>query len=186
MKKILAFGASNSKHSINKQFAAYTASQIEGAEVILLDLNDFVMPIYSIDIEKESGIPEATLKFKDHIKRSDAIVISYAEHNGLYTVAYKNIIDWISRIERNIWLNKPMFLLATAPGPRGAQRVLENALIDVGRKNGVIIASFSLPSYKENFSKTTGILDPGLNETFQSLLLKFKTSLSHDSKPVNT
>ena len=49
MKKIVAFGASSSKKSINKQFASYAASLISDADSIIIDLNDFEMPIYSID-----------------------------------------------------------------------------------------------------------------------------------------
>jgi NAD(P)H-dependent FMN reductase len=173
MKKILAFGASNSKNSINKAFATFAASQIRDVDVQIIDLNDFEMPIYSIDIEKESGIPEPAWRFKDIIKDSDAIVISFAEHNGHYTVAFKNIFDWVSRIDRNIWMNKPMFLLATAPGPRGAKRVLESAIFDMGRKNGEIVASFSLPSFRENFSSDSGILDAELKDAFNTQLSNF-------------
>jgi NAD(P)H-dependent FMN reductase len=39
--KILAMGASGSKASINKQFAAYAAAQFENTTVNLLDLNDY-------------------------------------------------------------------------------------------------------------------------------------------------
>ena len=101
-KKILAFGASNSRNSINKKLASYAAMQIENADVELIDLNDFEMPIYGIDKENEDGIPQLAYKFKEHILNSDAIVISFAEHNGAYTAAFKNVFDWISRIEKNI------------------------------------------------------------------------------------
>ncbi|MEO0877483.1 MAG: NAD(P)H-dependent oxidoreductase, partial [Bacteroidota bacterium] len=65
-KKILAFGASNSRNSINKQLASYAAGQLTDATITLLDLNDFEMPIYSIDREKESGIPQLAEQFKQH------------------------------------------------------------------------------------------------------------------------
>ncbi|HHG85108.1 MAG TPA: NADPH-dependent FMN reductase, partial [Bacteroidetes bacterium] len=69
-KKILAFGGSNSRNSINKRLANYAAHQIPEADVTLLDLNDFEMPIYSIDREKEGGIPALALQFKAHIKET--------------------------------------------------------------------------------------------------------------------
>ena len=50
MKKIVAFGASSSKKSINKDFATFVASQVKDVDVLVLDLNDFEMPIYSIDL----------------------------------------------------------------------------------------------------------------------------------------
>ena len=55
MRKIIAFGASSSKQSINKKLASYAASQINGCESIILNLEDFEMPIYSIDKEEEKG-----------------------------------------------------------------------------------------------------------------------------------
>jgi len=98
MKRILTFGASNSKNSINSIFANYVASSIEEAEIDLIDLNDFEMPIYGIDIEKKSGIPEPTVRFKDHINTSDCIVISFAEHNpadniGVYAEIVRRLGD---------------------------------------------------------------------------------------------
>ena len=184
MKKILAFGASNSKNSINKLFANYAASQIENSIIDLLDLNDFEMPIYSIDIERESGIPEAAYKFRKLIHESDGIIISFAEHNGHYTVAFKNIFDWLSRIDRNIWMNKPMFLLATAPGPRGAKKVLEHGELDMGRKGGEIIAAFSLPSIWDNFNENDGITDQTLKNAFEEQLSKFKKVLFNNVSTV--
>jgi NAD(P)H-dependent FMN reductase len=60
----------------------------------VLDLNDYEMPIYSIDRETEDGIPEEAQRFYDELGAVDAILISFAEHNGAYTAAYKNIFDW--------------------------------------------------------------------------------------------
>ncbi|QUX92233.1 hypothetical protein CYL31_12850 [Marinomonas sp. A3A] len=69
--KILAFGASSSKQSINKALAGYTANLVEGAEVTLLDLNDFEMPLFSEDFEKESGVPAQAQAFVDAIAQTD-------------------------------------------------------------------------------------------------------------------
>ncbi len=124
MNKIVAFGASNSSKSINRQLAQWASSQLEGAEVNLLDLNGYEMPIYSMDREQNSGIPEKAEQFKEALREVDGIIISLAEHNGSYSSAFKNIFDWMSRLEKPIWLNKPMFLLATSPGARGGKNVL--------------------------------------------------------------
>ena len=159
MKKILAFGASSSRNSINKKLANYAANCFSDSEVMLLDLNDFEMPIYSIDREKEDGFPEKAHNFKGYIKQCDIIVISFAEHNGAYTAAFKNIFDWISRIEKDVWGNKPMLLLSTSPGARGGSTVLDLALNKFKRMNENTIASFSLPSFNSHFSESEGVLD---------------------------
>ena len=57
-KKIIAFGASSSKYSINQKLANFAANAISNANVKLLDLNDFEMPTFNVDREKESGIPD--------------------------------------------------------------------------------------------------------------------------------
>ena len=106
MKKIVAFGASSSLNSINKDLATYTASQVPDSASIVVNLIDFEMPIYSIDKEKENGIPDLAYKFKDILKNADGIVISFAEHNGVYTAAFKNIFDWSTRVEKNFFRDK--------------------------------------------------------------------------------
>jgi NAD(P)H-dependent FMN reductase len=177
MKKIVALGASNSINSINQKLAAYAASQIENTQLELIDLNKYEMPIFSIDREKESGIPEQALKFKNLIQSSDGIIISFAEHNGSYSAAFKNIFDWTSRISRSMWEDKPMFLLATSPGGRGGRKVLEIAVNDFPHRGGKVIAHYSLPSFHQNFSDKDGILDASLKSSFENQLLKFNAAI---------
>jgi len=177
MKQIVAFGASSSKKSINKDLASYAASVIEDANVLILDLNDFEMPIYSIDYENDHGIPEKAFKFKEKLKTADGIIISFAEHNSVYTAAFKNIFDWISRIEKVVWFNKPMFLLSTSDGDRGAKTVLQIAYNRISFGNPNKIPTFSLPNFKKNFDKNNGILDIDLNDEFQNALKVFISNL---------
>jgi len=177
IKNILAFGASSSKYSINKQLANYIAHSIPDSNVDLLDLNDFEMPIFSIDKEIEGGIPTLALDFKSKIKDCDGIVISFAEHNGAYSAAFKNIFDWISRIEDNVWANKPMFLAATSPGGRGGASVLEIAVNKFSRMTKGGIVSFSLPSFHDNLDKEKGILNSELEESLRKAINEFDKEL---------
>ena len=95
--KIIAFAASSSRQSINKQLVSYAASLVENAQVEVLDINDYEMPLYSADREAELGKPQLAQDFLDKIATADALVIGFAEHNGSYTAAYKNLFDWSSR-----------------------------------------------------------------------------------------
>lgn len=175
---ILAFGASSSSSSINQKLAAYTAQQIDHSTVTLADLNDFEMPIYSIDKEKEHGIPEAAVQFKNLIAVADGIVISFAEHNGSYSAAFKNILDWVSRLEGKAWRDKPMLLMATSPGGRGGQTVLEQAVGRFPFMGGQVAATFSLPSFHQNFSAEEGIKDETLKVQFEKALSDFKAAMA--------
>ncbi|PCJ53763.1 MAG: NADPH-dependent FMN reductase [Planctomycetota bacterium] len=149
--KLLAFAASSSSNSINKRLVSYAVSLQDSYTVDIVDLNDFEMPLFSEDKEAEIGKPELAKKFLEKIESSDAIIISFAEHNGSYTAAYKNLFDWCSRINPKVYQNKPMVLLSTSPGPGGASRVLNTAKNSMPHFDGVIKGSFSLPSFYDNF-----------------------------------
>jgi chromate reductase len=151
MKKIIAFAGSNSKDSINKQLSVYTSTLVEDVEVTVLDLNDFDLPLYGMDHEIAHGIPDDAHKFLEHIKSTDGIVLSLAEHNGTYATVFKNLFDWMSRIDGKLWSDKPMLLMATSPGARGGATGLEIAQGRFQYMGGNIVGLFSLPSFGDNF-----------------------------------
>lgn len=161
-KKIIAFGASSSKNSINKQLASYTAYLFENSEIEILDLNDFELPLFSIDKEKETGIPQLATDFYTKLGTADLIIISFAEHNGAYSTAFKNIFDWISRINGKTFQEKSMLLMATSPGARGGSTVLEMASNRFPFQGGIVKGTFSLPSFNDNFDSEKGITNPEL------------------------
>ncbi len=175
MPNIVAFGASSSQNSINRKLAHFAAQQVPDAHINLLDLNDYEMPLYSTDREKE-GIPEKAHAFKAALQASDGIIISFAEHNGAYTTAFKNIFDWISRLDKPIWCGKPMFLLSTSTGARGAITVLELTHLRLSRDNPHI-PIFSLPSFNENFDDNEGITNTELRTGFDETLEIFLKQL---------
>ena len=170
MKKIIAFGASTSKNSINKQLATYAANQFKNASVEVLNLNDFEMPIYSVDKESETGIPQIAQDFYAKIGNSDLIIISFAEHNGSYSTAFKNIFDWSSRINGKTFQEKPMILLSTSLGPRGGSTVLEIAKNRFPFQGADLKGSFSLPNFNENFDAENGITNPELKSQLLEII----------------
>ncbi len=176
MKHIIAFAGSNSKTSINKQLAIYAASLVEGVEVVVLDLNDFELPIYSMDLELSDGIPDDAHKFLNIIKSTDGMVLSLAEHNGTYATVFKNLFDWMSRIDGKLWSDKPMLLMATSPGARGGSTGLEIAAGRFGYMGGNIVGSFSLPSFGDNFSNEK-ITNVELNNQLLEEVAQFTESL---------
>lgn len=149
--KVVAFGASTSTTSINKKLAAYAASLAGGSATEILDLNDFEIPLFSEDKEKEIGQPEAAARFLERLGTADYLIISFAEHNGAYSAAYKNLFDWCTRINPKVFQSKPILLLSTSPGGRGGKSVLELATNAIPRFGGDVRASLSIPNFYENF-----------------------------------
>ncbi len=173
--KITAFAGSNSRESINKQFAEFAAKQFTGAEVEVLDLNDYEMPIFSVDREKHDGIPTLALRFAEKIDSSDLLIMSLAEYNSTYTAAFKNVFDWVSRIkDRKHFGEKPVFLLATAPGPGGGKNVIAAFQARAPFSGANVLQSFILPKFKENFDSEKGIVDEEKRAEFEEKLSAVK------------
>lgn len=172
--KVIAFAASSSKQSINKQLVTYAASLIEDADVEVLDLNDYELPLFSVDIEKDLGQPALAQAFIDKLGSADALVISFAEHNGNYAASWKNLFDWCTRIDQKIFQKKPAILLSTSPGERGGATVLEIAVSSLPRFAAEIKGSMSLPAFYDNFDIESGRVinaevDKQLRETIAQL-----------------
>lgn len=149
--KIIAFAATNHSKSINKQLVEYASRLFTKSKVEILDLNDYELPLYGQDKEQEIGHPQLAKDFLAKISACDGIIISFAEHNGSYTVAYKNLFDWCSRIEQKVFQGKPMVLLSTSPGSMGGASVLASAVQSAPYFDGVVKAQLSIPSFYDNF-----------------------------------
>ena len=174
--KVLAFAASSSRHSINKQLVSHAADVLRSkihreADVEFIDLNDYEMPIYSVDRELEGGIPDAAQRFYKKIGDADALLISYAEHNGHYTAAFKNTFDWASRIDMRVYQDKPMVIMSASPGPGGGASVLNAAKSSAPFFGADIKGSISVGPFSEKFESDSGQLsDPELSSTLQHSL----------------
>lgn len=181
--KIIAFAASNSRNSINAKLVRFACSLIKNADIEIIDINDYEMPIYSIDIEQSTGIPEAASAFLEKLASADALLISFAEHNGLYTAAYKSLFDWASRIDRYVYQHKPVVMLSTSPGGRGASHVLGIAAAAAPRFGGTVLATVSIPKFHENFDvENNRLIDPEQTQILETALAMLSnTELSGDS-----
>ncbi|MYA82393.1 MAG: NAD(P)H-dependent oxidoreductase [Acidimicrobiales bacterium] len=191
--KLLAFAASNSSQSINRQLVDYVIGLLQGGEIdgvdpdaleiSTLDLNDFEMPIYSIDRQEAGGIPQPAHDFYNALGAADALLISFAEHNGSYTVAYKNVFDWASRIDMRVYHDKPIVMLSTSPGGGGGGFVLRTASHLAGYFGNEILASLSIPRFGENFDTEAGaVSDPDLDAQLREALATLSEVLSGGSE----
>ncbi len=175
-KKIVAFAGSNSSKSINKQLVRYVLSYYDDFDIKFLDLNDFEMPIFSVDREKNDPFPEKAIQFRNEFETADAIVCSMAEHNRTYSIAMKNILDWCSRVDLNIFHEKPMLLMSTSTGGYGGGNVMQLAKSFFPRCHADVIETFSLPSFKENFTNNT-ITNEELKKELETKIQTFRNRI---------
>ena len=174
--KILAIPATNSPNGRNRQLIDHAARLLEGgliadATVDVLDLNDYEMPLYSLRRQDELGIPDPAQRFFDEIGAADAVIVSFAEHNGSYTVAWKNVYDWASRIAMGVYQGRRVALFATAPGARGGQGVLDHAAVVTPFFGGEVVGSLAIPRFDEHFDRVAGeLIEPDLRARFEGIL----------------
>lgn len=170
MKKIIAFGASYSKNSINKQLAHYAAQQFDNTIIELLDLNDYPLPLFTVDVEATIDYPDPIFQFLKKIEEADLLIISMTEHNGNFSAAFKNLFDWVSRIKYKMFENKNILLLSTSPGKRGGASSLEIAKFQFPIHGATIATTFTLPLFDANFNQHKGITNPHLEQQFQEAI----------------
>lgn len=178
MKTILAFAGSNSSTSINHELVKYTVSNIKDFKIQLLKMSEMPFPMYSADEEKNGGFKNSLHELNDDIKKADGLIISVNEHNGNPSAYFKNLIDWLSRLDKNFLKGKKILLMSTSPGGKGGQsslNVTKNLLPYFGAE---IINTFSLPSFGQNFSiKKAGILNDDLKKEHLLILNEFLSQL---------
>lgn len=145
--KILAFAGSTRRESFNKKLVkiAVEGARAAGAEVMLIDLRDFPMPLYDGDLEAESGLPEYARKLKQLMIAHHGFLIAAPEYNSSITGVLKNTIDWTSRPESDdepdlvCFRDKTVALMSASPGGLGGMRGLVHVRAILGNIGAVVL-----------------------------------------------
>ena len=177
MKKILAFAGSTSSTSINKKLVTFVAESLQNTAFDIVDLREISVPIYSEDEEKENGFSEDITQFSNSLDKYDGFIISMAEHNGTYAAAFKNIVDWCSRLNGKIFREKPLLLMATSPGGMGGRFVLAAGEQRFPRHGAKEVFTFSLPNFSNNF-KEGKVINIEFLEVLQQKINEFEVSVN--------
>lgn len=129
--KILAFAGSTRTDSFNKKLVkiAATGAMEGGADVTVIDLRDFAMPLYDGDLEQQQGLPSNAKKLKDLMLSHQGLLISAPEYNSSISGVLKNTIDWVSRPSAGeeslaCFKGKVAGIMSASPGGLGGLRGL--------------------------------------------------------------
>jgi len=143
--KILAFAGSTRTDSYNKKLVKISSTGVidAGADVTVIDLRDFPMPIYDGDLEQKDGLPSNARKLKDIMLAHQGFLISSPEYNSSISAVFKNTIDWTSRqsegeIPLACFKNKVAGIMSASPGMLGGLRGLVHVRSILGNI-GVIV-----------------------------------------------
>lgn len=166
--KILVFAGSTRSASYNKQLARFAAEAARGAgaEVTLLDLRDYTLPLFDEDLEEQQGLPENAKKLKALFRAHDAFIIASPEYNSSITAVLKNTIDWCSRSESDdepalaAYRGKTALLLSASPGGFGGMRGLVHLRSVLGNIGVIVLPDqVAVPKAHEVFDSAGGIKD---------------------------
>ena len=171
--RILAFAGSARRESFNRKFLAVAvqAAREGGAEVTLIDLNDYVLPLYHGDLEDQSGMPENATKFVALIAQHDALLIASPEYNSMITPLLKNTIDWCTRADDDPFPGKVAAVISASPGGFGAVRSLvmaQQLLLKLGCH--IIPGQTALPQASKVFDAEGKLTDARALKSVQGLV----------------
>lgn len=133
MPKILAFAGSYREHSYNKRVLSIAVEGVReaGAEVNIIDLRDFPLPIFCADGIEGGAFDENALKLQGVFAENDGFLIASPEYNGSIPGGLKNAIDWISRANEKYKMyecvkGKTAALITASPGQFGGLRCMSH------------------------------------------------------------
>ena len=190
MVKILAFAGSARKDSLNKKLLKVAAAGAEaaGADVTLIDLADFELPLFNQDLENEQGMPDKAGEIKKLMIAHDGFLIASPEYNGAFSPLLKNTIDWASRSERAdeaplvAYRGKTAAILATSPGGLGGLRGLVMLRMLLGNLGIIVLPDQqAVPNGFKAFNDDGSMNDDKLEKRIHTLgenLVRFTDKLN--------
>jgi NAD(P)H-dependent FMN reductase len=187
--RLLAFAGSTRSESFNKKLVPIAAkgARDAGAEVTLIDLKDFPLPLFDQDLEAEQGMPDNGKKLKQLFIDHDGLLIASPEYNSSITAVLKNAIDWVSRPAPDepslvAFRGKVATLMSASPGALGGLRGLVHVRSILGNLGVIVLPDqIAVARAHEAFQPDGSLTDAkqhagieALGKTLASFLMKLR------------
>ncbi|MFT5164276.1 MAG: chromate reductase [Alteromonadaceae bacterium] len=172
--KIVAIAGSLRQQSFNAVLAniAGKSAMFAGAEVELLNLADYDIPLFNEDFEKQPA-PQGVQLLKDKIRQADGMLVVSPEYNGSISGVLKNALDWVSRTEVDqtpAFRDTTVALLSTSPGGLGGLRGLNHVRdIFVGMGSLVLSNQVAIASAYQAFNEAGELVDESVADRVNTL-----------------
>jgi NAD(P)H-dependent FMN reductase len=178
--KILAFAGSAREGSFNRRLIRLgaAAAREAGAEVTLIELADYPLPIYNGDIEARDGLPPHVHTLKSLFFEHHGLLIASPENNASVSALLKNTLDWVSRQAggppaMSKFHGKVAAMLVATPGVLGGLRglvALRTILVSMGALT--LSEQFSLPRAGEAFNADGSLKDPAAHDAMTQVVAR--------------
>lgn len=176
--RVLAFAGSSRTDSVNKKLVTEAANIARemGADVKIIDLKDYPIPLYNSDLEAEMGMPENAKSIRRLMIDSQVILIASPEYNGSLSALLKNTLDWASRSENNsssreAFKGKKFAIMSASPGTRGGARGLVHLRTIIEDIGGIVIPQqVVVPGSYKAFDEEGKLIDKKIYDDLHSLI----------------
>lgn len=178
MARLVAFAGSSREGSYNRMLVRIAAAGAReaGAQVEVLELSDYPMPMMNEDLERDKGMPERASEFKRKLLESDGFIISAPEYNSSITPLLKNALDWASRQEEDgekpltAFRGRYAVLMSASPGSLGGLRGLVPLRMMLGNLGVTVIPdSRSVSDAGNAFEPDGSLRDSKLSRRIEAL-----------------
>lgn len=174
--KVLLLVASNSENSINRELAQQAAKML-ATESVVMDMLPFDnLPLYSAR-RQAVGFPEPVQQLVAQLSDYAGFVIVSPEHNGSMPAVFKNLIDWLSRLQVQFLSQKPVMLLSTSPGANGGRTNLEQLAKLVPWWGGQVTGTYSMGSFYDKMNREEQRLDAQTEAELRQLVERFQQAV---------
>lgn len=175
--RILAFAGSTRKDSLNKKLVRIAASgaRAAGADVTIIDLKDFPLPLFDEDLEAAQGSPDAARELKRLMIDHDGFLISAPEYNSSLSAVLKNAIDWASRPAPQeapliAFRGKVAALMSASPGALGGLRGLVHVRAILGNLGVIVLPDqIAVSNAQDSFTADGALRDSKQQSAIEGL-----------------
>jgi FMN reductase len=172
--KITAIGGSLEQNSSTSVFMNFSAAELrlKGAEVSVIDLRDFVLPLYSNYIEIGTKVGKA-LDLLNLVRASDGLIFASPEYHGTVSAAFKNVIDYLEHLSIDdppYITGKPVALIAAAGAENSGAATISTMINIVHSLRGIVIpGSIGIGSAGKQIDKSGQIISDSLKRKLKRL-----------------
>lgn len=175
--RILAFAGSARADSYNHKLVKVAAqgAQAAGADVTIVNLRDYQLPLFDQDLEAAEGVPAKALELKKIMLNHNGLLLASPEYNSSITPLIKNTIDWVSRPSNGdtalvAFEGKVAAIMSASPGRLGGLRGLSHLRSILSNIGVLVIPDQVAVGVAHNAFKPDGnLLDDTLHESVMGL-----------------
>jgi NAD(P)H-dependent FMN reductase len=163
---------------------AVTGAEAAGAQVTLIDLRDYPLPVFDEDLERDEGMPANGRKLKDLFLANEGLLLACPEYNSSISGVLKNTIDWVSRREGDeaslvCYTGKVAAIMSASPGALGGLRGLVTVRSILGNIQVTVLPDqIAISKANEAFTPDGSLADEAKQKTVTAIGDKLAKTLA--------